>query len=139
MNMTHTEAQTPSEVVRRPLEILVIEDNPDGRESLRILLELYGYHVAVAADGLEGVQKAHQFHPDVVLVDIGLPRLDGYQVARRLRAALGKRLRLMACTAYSDPAVRRHAFEAGFDDVQIKPMDLNHLTTWLDQVVPADE
>ncbi len=65
----------------RPLYILIVEDNRDGRESLRTLLQLHGYHVDVAADGIEGVAMAKLGHPDVALVDIGLPRLDGYEVA----------------------------------------------------------
>jgi CheY-like chemotaxis protein len=116
---------------RPSLFVLIVEDNPDGRESLRILLELYGYHVEVAVDGVEGVEMAQRLHPDVVLIDIGLPRLDGYEVARRLREELGDQVRLVACTAYSDPEVRRHALESGFDDFQVKPMDLDHILHWL--------
>jgi len=119
--------------VRHPLFILIVEDNPDGRESLRMLLELYGYTVAVAADGLEGVEAAMRLRPDVVLIDIGLPRLDGYEVARRLREALGHDVRLIACTAYSDPATRRRAFEVGFDEFRVKPMDLDELLAHLQE------
>jgi CheY-like chemotaxis protein len=116
---------------RHPLFVLIVEDNPDGRESLRMLLELYGYTVAVAADGIEGVQKATELHPDVVLIDIGLPRLDGYEVCRRLREALGHDVRLIACTAYSDPAMRQRAFDVGFDEFQVKPMNLDELIAHL--------
>src|SRR5947208_413277 len=80
--------------------ILVVEDNRDGREVLRTLLELLGNQVETAADGAEGVLKALAFQPDIALIDIGLPRLDGYQVARRLRAALGNRVILLAQTGY---------------------------------------
>src|SRR4051812_47189478 len=62
--------------------ILVVEDNPDGREVLRTLLELLGHEVQTASDGVEGVAKALAFQPQMALIDIGLPRLDGYQVAR---------------------------------------------------------
>src|SRR5262249_14589155 len=82
--------------------ILLVEDNPDGRESLRLLLSLLGHQVDVAADGIEGVRKALAVHPDVALIDIGLPRLDGYEVARRIRAALGPKVVLLAYTAYDD-------------------------------------
>jgi CheY-like chemotaxis protein len=116
---------------RPPLVVLIVEDNPDGRESLRLLLQMYGYHVEVAADGLEGVQKAQQMHPDVVVVDIGLPRLNGYEVARQLRETCGTDVRLIACTAYSDAETRRHAYEVGFDDLQVKPMDIDQLLGWL--------
>jgi CheY-like chemotaxis protein len=118
---------------QHPLFVLIVEDNPDGRESLRILLELYGYAVAVAADGIEGVDKALRLHPDVVLIDIGLPRLDGYEVCRRLREALGHDVRLIACTAYSDPVMRQRAFDVGFDEFQVKPMNLDELIAHLEE------
>jgi CheY-like chemotaxis protein len=127
----HAHAEALNTEARRRLFVLIVEDNDDGRESLRLLLELYGYHVAVAADGLEGVKKALQLHPNVVLIDIGLPGLNGYEVARRIRDEFGDDVRLIACTAYSDPEVRRHAFEVGFNEFQVKPMDLDHLTEWL--------
>ena len=119
--------------VRHPHFVLIVEDNPDGRESLRMLLELYGHTVAVAADGLEGVDKALRLHPDVVLIDIGLPGIDGYEVARRLRKAFDHEVRLIAYTAYSDPAVRERAFEVGFDEFQVKPMDLDGLIAHLQE------
>jgi CheY-like chemotaxis protein len=128
---TSTETGVLDTTGRPPLFVLIVEDNVDGRESLRLLLELYGYHVEVASDGIEGVEKAHEMHPDVVLIDIGLPRLNGYEVARRLRDEFGPRVRLIACTAYSDPEVRKHALESGFDDFQLKPMDLDHIVEWL--------
>ncbi len=74
----HTEQATP-------LRILVVEDNPDGAESLRLLLGLYGHRAEVAGDGAAALAAARQFSPDVVLLDIGLPGMDGYEVARRLR------------------------------------------------------
>jgi len=111
--------------------VLVVEDNPDGRESLRLLLELLGHHVDVAADGEEGVQKALASHPDIALVDIGMPRLDGYEVARQLRTALGPRVLLIAHTAYTAPEDRRRAREAGFDAFLAKPLDLTLLFPYL--------
>ena len=131
--MTSAHSGVTNTTVRHPLFVLIVEDNPDGRESLRMLLELYGYTVAVAADGIEGVEKAMRLHPDVVLIDIGLPRLDGYEVCRRLREALGHDVRLIACTAYSDPSMRRRAFEVGFDEFQVKPMDLDELIAHLEE------
>jgi CheY-like chemotaxis protein len=111
--------------------VLVVEDNPDGRESLRLLLELLGHHVDVAANGEEGVQKALASHPDIALVDIGLPRVDGYEVARQLRMALGTRVLLIAHTAYTAPEDRRRAREAGFDAFLAKPLDLTLLFPYL--------
>jgi len=111
--------------------ILVVEDNHDGRETLCLLLELLGYEVEVAADGPEGVSKALTGHPEVVLIDIGLPRLDGYQVARQLRAALGPDVLLVAQTGYNRPEDRRLALEAGFDIHLCKPVDWNKASQWL--------
>src|SRR5579871_5333729 len=112
-------------------QILIIEDNKDGREMLRLVLELWGHQVEVAADGQEGVQKALASHPEIALIDIGLPHLDGYQVARRLRSELGSGIFLIACTAYGSPDDRRRALEAGFDLHLRKPMDLDLLAQWL--------
>src|SRR6266478_5890377 len=69
--------------------ILIVEDNADGRESLRLLLELLGHQVVAAEDGLQGLKMALAERPDVALIDIGLPGLDGYEVARRIRRVLG--------------------------------------------------
>jgi len=112
--------------------VLIVEDHPDGRESLRTLLRLRGYAVETAADGVEGVERGLALRPQVALVDIGLPRLDGYEVARQLREALGAGIRLLACTAYGEPEVRRRALEAGFDAVMVKPLDLNTLARWIE-------
>ena len=101
--------------------VLIVEDNPDGREMLRLLLELYGYQVEEAADGRQAVEKALAWRPEVAVVDIGLPVLDGYEVARRLRAALGGRVVLIALTAYGSPEDRQRAFDAGFDYHLTKP------------------
>jgi CheY-like chemotaxis protein len=103
--------------------VLVIEDNADAREMLRIALELDGHRVETAADGVTGVETALRSTPDLVLVDIGLPELDGYAVARRLRAALGARVTLVALTGYGQTEDRRRASEAGFDAHLVKPVD----------------
>ena len=103
--------------------VLVIEDNADAREMLRIALELDGHRVETAADGTSGVETALRTTPDLVLVDIGLPGLDGYAVARRLRAALGHRVTLVALTGYGQSEDRRRTSEAGFDAHLVKPVD----------------
>jgi CheY-like chemotaxis protein len=114
-----------------PVRILIVEDHPDGRESLRLLLEILGHHVEVASDGIEGLHKALIERPQAVLLDIGLPGLDGFEVARRLRATLGDGIRLLACTAYGQPADRARAEAAGFDGLLVKPIDLRKLDEWL--------
>src|SRR5262245_48957672 len=105
------------------LRVLVIEDHPDGRATLRTLLELLGYQVEVAEDGPGGVARALLHPPDIALVDIGLPQLDGYQVAEQLRAALGPRIYLVAQTGYGRPEDRQRALAAGFDVHLVKPLD----------------
>ena len=108
--------------------ILVVEDNPDAAETLREVLELAGHEVAAASDGHEALSMARTFRPEVVLCDIGLPGLDGYEVARRLRkdATLAPTF-LVALTGYAQPQDRRRAEEAGFDRHLAKPPDLDAL------------
>jgi len=124
------------DILRRPgnrcRHILLIEDNPDARESLRLLLSMMGHQVDTAADGVEGVEKALDVHPEVAIVDIGLPRMNGYEAARRIRAALGETVVLIACTAYDQPDARRRVREAGFDAHIVKPMEINELMPWLE-------
>jgi CheY-like chemotaxis protein/nitrogen-specific signal transduction histidine kinase len=103
--------------------VLLLEDNPDGRETLELILRLWGHQVEVAADGNQGVQKALASRPEVALIDIGLPGLDGYQVARKLRASLGRGVVLVAMTGYGQDQDRRRAFEAGFDAHLVKPVE----------------
>jgi PAS domain S-box-containing protein len=103
--------------------ILVVEDHADGREMLRLLLTLDGHEVEEAQDGAAGVDKALAGRPDAVIVDIGLPGLDGYEVARRIRASeSGRRMTLIALTGYGQPEDRRRVAEAGFDAHLVKPM-----------------
>jgi CheY-like chemotaxis protein len=120
--------------------VLIVEDNCDGRETLRTLLQLLGHRVEVAEDGPAGLDKAVTWQPEVVLLDIGLPRLDGYQVARQLRRRFGDRILLIAHTGYGQPEDRRRAFEAGFNAHLVKPVDLRELCcllTYLPARVPA--
>jgi CheY-like chemotaxis protein len=103
--------------------ILVVEDDPDNRALTRILLESSGHQVYEAEDGPSGVERAVQLEPDVVLIDIGLPGLDGYEVARQIRSKLRDRIRLIALSGYGEPKDRERAFDAGFDDHLLKPVD----------------
>ncbi|HVT14821.1 MAG TPA: hybrid sensor histidine kinase/response regulator [Thermoanaerobaculia bacterium] len=106
------------------LRVLVIEDNLDGRQSLRDLLELWDHEVELAENGPQGIEKALASPPDVALVDIGLPGLDGNEVARRIVAALGpNRVTLIAMTGYGQPDDRRRALEAGFETYLVKPVN----------------
>jgi CheY-like chemotaxis protein len=106
------------------LRILVVEDNRDSADGLRLLLESSGHEVAVAYTGHDGVQAAEQYQPDVVLCDVGLPGLDGYGVARKLRDnPTTAKARLIAVTAYGRDEDRRRSHEAGFEQHLVKPVD----------------
>ena len=111
--------------------VLVVEDNRDCRETLCFLLTLNGFQVEVAGDGQEGVRKALAWRPAAAVVDIGLPVLDGYEVARRLRQALDGPLLLIALTGYGQPEDRSQAFAAGFDHHLIKPAHIDDLVRLL--------
>jgi PAS domain S-box-containing protein len=104
--------------------VLVIEDNADVAESLRVVLELQGHTVAVAATGGEGVERARELRPDVVLCDLGLPGMDGYEVARALRAEPSLTgTSLVALTGYAQPEDVERGRHAGFDRHLVKPVD----------------
>jgi PAS domain S-box-containing protein len=120
---------TPRTGVRR--RILLVEDNTDSREMMRILLETLGHEVHETGDGASGVELAVRLAPDVVLVDIGLPRLDGYEVARQIRVKLRGGVRLIAVSGYGQTQDRLRAFEAGFDDHLLKPVDAERLSSTL--------
>jgi CheY-like chemotaxis protein len=117
--------------------ILIIEDHDDAREALRALLELEGHRVDAAASGPHGVEMAKQRPPDVALVDIGLPEVDGYEVARRLRALGVGRPYLIALTGYGQPDDVRRARDAGFDAHLLKPVDPDALAKVLSAVPRA--
>ena len=104
--------------------ILVVDDNPDTVMSLAILLEQSGNEVQTAHDGLEAVAAAETFRPDIVLLDLGLPKLNGYETARRIREKpWGKTMLLVAMTGWGQPEARRKSAEAGFNEHLVKPVD----------------
>jgi signal transduction histidine kinase len=107
--------------------VLVVEDSDDARESLRHLLELDGHEVALAADGAEGLRQIESFRPDVALIDIGLPGMNGYELARAARAGAGKHVLLVAVTGYGQSAEREMALKSGFDLHLTKPVSMTDL------------
>jgi CheY-like chemotaxis protein/nitrogen-specific signal transduction histidine kinase len=115
----------------RPRRILLVDDNRDARDLLRTTLELDGHRVHEAADGVNAVRLAVAWAPEIALVDIGLPGMDGYELARRIRKRLGKAVRLIALTGYGDAEARRLAVDAGFDDYLVKPVDPDTLADML--------
>jgi signal transduction histidine kinase/CheY-like chemotaxis protein len=106
-----------------PRQLVVVEDNPDIRDLLRIRLKHLGHEVAVAEDGPAGLETILAKRPEVALIDIGLPGIDGYEIARRVRAELGSDVYLVALTGYGQAEDKKKALEAGFDVHLTKPAD----------------
>ena len=112
--------------------ILIADDNNDALESLATLLQLSGHEVFTATNGGTALQSAERHLPEVALLDIGMPMLDGYEVARRIRAQpWGQRITLVALTGWGQDSDRRRSREAGFDSHLVKPLDLDTLTDLL--------
>ena len=115
---------TTEPAVTRALQILVVDDNQDSVESLAMLLRLSGHETHIARDGVTAVESAARFLPDVILLDIGLPIMNGYEAARLIRAQQhAKRPVLVALTGWGQPEDRRRSEEAGFDVHMVKPVD----------------
>lgn len=112
--------------------ILVVDDNKDSATTLAMMLRLLGNEVRTANDGFEAIEVAESFRPDVALLDIGLPRMDGYETAQRIRRqAGGEEMYLIAATGWSRDDDRQRATEAGFDTHMVKPVDLAALESLL--------
>ena len=119
----------PPAVSRR---ILIVDDNEDGAESLAMVLRLAGHETHKASDGFDAIDAAERLRPDVVLLDIGLPRLNGYEVCRRIRSEpWGRSLLLVALTGWGGAEDRQRSSDAGFDAHLVKPVDLDALLTLL--------
>ena len=129
----------PRDATMLPRTVLVIEDNDDARETLQAMLELMGHRVESAGDGPAGIDKALATIPDVAFVDIGLPSMDGFEVARRLRAADGSRMYLVALTGFGAREDRERALAAGFDAHVVKPVEANALAKLLRGIQPRLE
>jgi signal transduction histidine kinase/ActR/RegA family two-component response regulator len=116
-------AKTVGHPAAASCRVLVAEDIPDAAEMLRLMLESMGHEVRVAADGVQAVALAREFAPRVALLDIGMPRMDGYEAARQIRAALGDEVMLVALTGWGQEDDQQRALEAGFDRHLTKPAD----------------
>jgi two-component system, chemotaxis family, CheB/CheR fusion protein len=117
--------------------VLVVEDNADAAETLRLVIDLAGYEVAVAHDGRSGLEAARAFRPEVILCDIGLPEMDGYAVARALRADPSfAATALVALTGYGLASDHRRAIEAGFDLHLTKPAPVEDIEEALRTAAP---
>jgi PAS domain S-box-containing protein len=119
----------------RRRNILIVEDNDDARESLKLLLESLGHQVIEAGDGQRGLTLAVRYQPEVVLIDLGLPGLDGYELARVLRSTPeGKNAALIAVTGYGQQGDRRRSREMGFDAHLVKPVSQRLLSSLISAV-----
>jgi signal transduction histidine kinase/ActR/RegA family two-component response regulator len=125
-------------VAQRPPRVLVVDDNADAAESMGMVLDMLGLPHRVAFDGESALAHAAEFRPDVVLLDIGMPGMDGYEVARRIRQRPENAgMQLIALTGWSQPQDRRRSREAGFDHHLSKPVDIGALQGLLDAARPS--
>jgi PAS domain S-box-containing protein len=132
---------TTSGSAKQPLKpanirrILVVDDNRDSAESLSMLLQLWGNETFIANDGLEAVKLAENLRPDVILMDIGLPKLNGYEAARKIRQeSWGEEIALVALTGWGMQEDRQRSSDAGFDGHFVKPVDHDVLVKFLDDL-----
>ncbi|GMT97762.1 hypothetical protein KH5H1_18810 [Corallococcus caeni] len=138
-----TDAARPEATVERiesrrgEWRILLVDDNPDAREGLREMLQMWGHTVAVAEDGPEALAMATPGTYDVIILDIGLPGLDGYQVAQELRGRVASDAHLIALTGYGAPEDRSRSEKAGFDLHLVKPVELVEIGRVLAQLGPV--
>ncbi|HEY6894446.1 MAG TPA: response regulator, partial [Rhodanobacteraceae bacterium] len=119
-------------------KIVIVEDNTDVRELLRLKLRRLGHEVSGVSDGRDGVAEIVESKPDMALIDIGLPGIDGYQVARQVRSHMGDRVVLVAVSGFGQPEDKRKALEAGFDEHLTKPADVNDIENILARFPPRN-
>ena len=104
-------------------QVLIVEDNIDQAQTLRMFLSMKGHRLEIAATGPAALEIARRFRPEVVLLDLGLPGLDGFEVARQLRQEYGEAIRIIAVSAYASENDRRQSLEAGCELHLVKPAD----------------
>ena len=128
-----------STLYRNRPRVLLVDDHPDILESLALLLRGEGYSVHTAEDGVAAIQVSESLCPDVMVIDIGMPKMDGYQVARWVRhQSWGGRTRLIAVTGWGQEGDRRRTRDAGFDEHLVKPVDPDALMRLIDTLPSAD-
>ncbi len=124
---------------QRSVRLLVVDDNVDAADAIGTLLSLNGYDVATAHDPDEAMARAAAFDPDVILLDIGLPGMTGYELARKLHGdRVARRAKLIAITGYGQPGDTDQAREAGFDGYLVKPVDLEQLHARIDAIIGSE-
>ncbi|EHP41027.1 signal transduction histidine kinase [Cupriavidus basilensis OR16] len=121
-----------------PRKVMIVDDNIDALEAMAVTLEAMGHMVVTAIDGPVAIVRAVESQPDVILLDLGMPAMDGFEIARRLRAIPElQHVHLVAVTGYGQPADRKRTAEAGFDRHLVKPVDLEALLRILDELGEA--
>jgi CheY-like chemotaxis protein len=122
----------------RVRSVLVVDDNKDAAESLAMLLQFEGCSVSTAADGAEALDAFDRMHPEIVLLDIGLPDIDGFEVARRIRSRQGpQKVMLIALTGWGQEQDKKRAAQAGFDEHLTKPLNLDLLRMLMNVAKPS--
>jgi CheY-like chemotaxis protein len=122
MTQTYAPAAEPGSAQSR--RILIVDDNRDAATSLGMLLQLGGCETEMAFDGLSAIEVGASFRPDVILMDIGLPGIDGFEAAQRIRSEpWGKQVMLIAVTGWAQAEDRERSRQAGFDAHLVKPVD----------------
>lgn len=119
------ERTTPAISIQR--KVLIVDDNVDAADALALILRGMGHQVDVAHDGRSGVEISRRMRPDIVLLDIAMPQMSGYDAASEIRRFLGPDVRIVAVTGYGQYEDRRRSLEAGFDQHIIKPLDPDFL------------
>ncbi len=131
--------ETPAIVRKKGLRVLIVDDNRDSADSLAMVLQMMGHETRTAYDGMDGVAAAKDLQPDVILMDIGLPKLNGYEACRRIRELpWAKHTTIVAITGWGQDADRRRSQEAGFNRHVVKPIDpdsLSEILTGVDSTV----
>ncbi len=124
--------------MKTSLRILIVDDNQDGADSLATILNFSGHETHTAYEGGQALTAATEFRPQVVILDIGLPRMNGYEVCRRLREQPGgNTLFIIAQTGWAQEETRKLAAEAGFDHHLVKPVEIAELMALLEKVPAA--
>lgn len=122
------ERTRPSDGSKASLRVLVLDDDEDTADALAMLLEIRGHTARAVVDGARALATARSFRPEAAVLDIGLPEMDGYEVARRLREEpYGRNMLLIALTGWTDAEHRGRSVDAGFDHHLVKPMELSQL------------
>jgi CheY-like chemotaxis protein len=119
-------------------KVLIVEDNEMNRDMLLRRLQRRGYEVELAADGLKGLEMTHAWHPDLILMDLSLPEIDGWEAMRRLKAeSTTRHIPIIALTAHAMVSDRERAFEAGCDEYDTKPIEFQRLLSKIESLLTA--